>query len=126
MKLPTFLIKQKKKEQSIKQIFKKIYISLFSFSPFEKYQITQESMIPLFYPGENVLVNKLAYFFQNPKIGDVIIIKTRSRKRLIKRIEKISSEKIYVIGENKIKSIDSRRFGPILKKEIIGKVISKF
>jgi len=83
-------------------------------------------MIPLFYPGENVLVNKLTYFFQNPKIGDVIIIQNRIGKRLIKRIEKISGEKIYVIGENKAKSVDSRRFGPILKKEIIGKVISKF
>jgi len=126
MKLPTFLIKQKRKEQSIKQVFKKIYLSLFSFSPFEKYQIAEESMIPLFYPGENVLVNKLTYFFQNPKIGDVIIIQNRIGKRLIKRIEKISGEKIYVIGENKAKSVDSRRFGPILKKEIIGKVISKF
>src|SRR3989344_3916940 len=126
MKLPTFLIKQKRKEQSIKQVFKKIYLSLFSFSPFEKYQIAEESMIPLFYPGENVLVNKLTYFFQNPKIGDVIIIQNRIGKRLIKRIEKISGEKIYVIGENKAKSVDRRRFCPILKKEIIGKVISKF
>ena len=41
----------------------------------------------------------------------------------IKRITKIDGEKYFVSGDNEKDSMDSRRFGWIEKKDILGKVI---
>ena len=81
-------------------------------------------MCPAFKSGDTVLVSKLPYFLNKPKIGDVIVL--RKKKFIIKRIAKIDQNKIFVIGDNIKKSTDSRSFGWILKKESVGKVIFKF
>lgn len=38
----------------------------------------------------------------------------------------LSEDEIYVLGENLKESIDSREYGPISKKQIIGKVVISF
>lgn len=84
-------------------------------------------MLPAFKSGDLVLVNRLAYFFGLPKVGDLVILKRQ--KYIIKRIAKINpsadGKKIFVVGDNKKESTDSRNFGWINKKEIIGKVMLK-
>jgi len=73
---------------------------------------------------KTVLVNKIAYLFSNPKVKDVIILKNpRDNRYIIKVIKKIKKEKYFVLGFNLEHSTDSREFGWINKKEIIGKVI---
>ncbi len=44
-------------------------------------------------------------------------------KLFIKRITKIDKERYFVSGDNKNDSLDSRRIGWILKKDIVGKVL---
>ena len=80
-------------------------------------------MLPTFKSGDLVLVNRLAYFFGSPKVGDLVVLKRG--KHIIKRITAIEGEQVFVIGDNKKESTDSRNFGWINKKEIVGKVIFK-
>lgn len=80
-------------------------------------------MNPTFIDGDMVLVNRLAYFFKKPKAKDIVVIKWKNY--IIKRIKAINGEKIFVIGDNKKESTDSREFGWIERKDIVGKVIFK-
>ncbi len=81
-------------------------------------------MEPTLRDGDVILVNRLAYFLTKPKAGDTVAIKWE-KYYIIKRIKKISHGKIFIVGDNKGDSADSRRFGWINKKEIIGKVMFK-
>lgn len=80
-------------------------------------------MLPTFKSGDVVLVNRLSYLLSKPKVGDFVVLKRQ--KYIIKRIAAIRKEQVFVIGDNKKESIDSRSFGWIHKKEIVGKVILK-
>ena len=92
--------------------------------PFFKYLISGESMSPTLKPGQNILVNRLTYVFAKPKVGDIIALKDLgSKKVLIKRISKTNKDNYFVLGDNEKQSTDSRVFGWIKKKDIIGKVI---
>lgn len=80
-------------------------------------------MYPTFKEDDIVLVNRLSYFFGTPKIGDLVVLK--KVKYIIKRIEKIKGDDFFVVGDNRKESTDSRSFGWVSKKEIVGKVILK-
>jgi len=84
-------------------------------------------MMPYYKNGDAVLINKLSYFFKNPKINDVVVCRNKNKMHIIKRIARINpsadGNKYFVLGDNKDKSTDSRDFGWVYKKEIIGKVI---
>lgn len=99
-----------------------------NLSPIFKYKIVGTSMSPALQSGQIVLVNRLPYLFSKPKLSDIVALKDpRDGKILIKRISKIDSAKqslrYFVLGDNKKHSTDSRHFGWIRKKDIIGKVI---
>lgn len=91
--------------------------------PLFKFKVDGQSMTPTFRHGDVVLINRLSYFLSKPKIGDVVVLKRG--KYIIKRIVKVKEKKLFVIGDNKKESTDSRKFGWIDKKEIVGKVIFK-
>lgn len=76
-------------------------------------------MLPTLKPGQDVLV---LCWFVKPKAGDIVALKVKG-KEMIKRIQMSSDSGIFVIGDNKKESTDSRKFGWIKKKEIIGKVV---
>lgn len=80
-------------------------------------------MYPTFKSGDFVLVNRLAYFFNKPKIRDIIVLKRQ--RYIIKRIAKIKDNKFFVVGDNKKQSTDSREFGWIDKESIAGRVMFK-
>lgn len=66
------------------------------------------------------------YFFKKPKVGDIIIFRDLVPPFIFcKRIKKVFKDKIWVEGDNKKVSIDSRNFGFIERKNILGKVIFK-
>lgn len=61
-------------------------------------------------------------WFYEPKIGDIVVIRHNGLEK-IKRIKKIYYRKVWVEGDNKENSTDSRNFGPISRVEIVGKVV---
>ena len=96
----------------------------FNLLPIYKYTISGDSMMPRLKSGQSVLVNRLSYLFTKPKIGDVVALKDpRDKKILIKRISEIKIGQCFVLGDNKKASTDSRTFGWIRKKDIIGKLV---
>lgn len=76
-------------------------------------------MLPILKPGQDVLV---WCWFYTPKVGDIVAVKVHG-KDIIKRIQKTHGRSIFVIGDNEKESTDSRDFGPIPQKDIVGKVI---
>ena len=87
--------------------------------PLQRFTISGNSMLPTLKSGQDVLVR---CWFINPKAGDIVVIKHGVRE-IVKRIQTIRDRKYFVIGDNKKESTDSRKFGPIKKEQIIGKVI---
>lgn len=75
--------------------------------------------------NDAVLVSKFSYIFGEPQIGDIVVLKFKKRY-IIKRIAKKEQNKYFVLGDNLEESIDSRKFGWISKKDIVGKVIWVF
>lgn len=76
-------------------------------------------MLPTLKPGQDVLA---WCWFNKYRVGDIVVIRKNS-KEIVKRIQKIDGPSIFVIGDNLRKSTDSRHFGLVDRKQIIGKVI---
>lgn len=79
-------------------------------------------MLPTLKPGQDVLVFKWAYLFSAPKVGNIVAIKVNG-KEMVKRVHKCRDRLSYVMGDNEKMSTDSRKFGWVNEKDIIGKVI---
>lgn len=105
----------------------------------EAYKIPTSSMEPGVRQGDHVLADKTAYQRIAPKKGDVVIFANPDNRsmRFIKRIEALPGDVVtrpdgtaqkvphgfaYVLGDNRARSVDSRHFGFIPLRDIIGKV----
>lgn len=125
-KLKTQISKVKNQNHNSKLKTENIFLRLYTFlSPFYLYKISGDSMEPTIHCGSFAGVNRLAYIINKPKIGDVVAFRDpRDGKILIKRITDIKNDEYFVEGDNKSASTDSRKFGMISYKSIIGKLIS--
>jgi len=86
-------------------------------------KLSGDSLAPEYQFGDFVFISKIPYFFTSPAPGDVIAFHQPGYGWLIKRIQEVLPDgKLNVIGSHP-ESIDSRDFGPIDKKNVIGKVI---
>lgn len=101
-----------------------------SIFPIQRFTVSGSSMLPTLKPGQDILV--LCWFYK-PKAGDIVAIKVNG-KEMVKRVRHMSSGPLrlvgdeasrgtFVQGDNEKESTDSRNFGWINKKDIIGKVI---
>lgn len=92
-----------------------------------RFIISGHSMEPNILQGQTVLASSIPYLFSKPKINDIVALRERkSGKVFIKRIVKVDGEKYFVSGDNKKDSMDSKDFGWIERKEIVGRVILNF
>ena len=92
-----------------------------------RFVVSGKSMEPKFYNGDKLFVSERFYKLRKPRVGDAVIIKDPRDKRLIlKRIESIEGKKYFVRGDNIEWSTDSRAFGAVHFKDIVGKVIVKY
>lgn len=96
---------------------------LLNLSPVLKFKVSGNSMSPYVRGGNFMLVDRLAYFLKKPKINQIVVLK--KERYIIKRVTKIMNDRYFVLGDNKEESTDSREFGWVEKKDIVGKVIFK-
>lgn len=84
-------------------------------------KVTGDSLTPLILAGDFVLVLKIP--FSLLKSGDMIVFRHSIYGTMIKLVETISYRDgtVSVIGTHPA-STDSRAFGPVFRKDIIGKV----
>ncbi len=103
------------------------------------FTVQGHSMDPTLHDGQILFVSLQSYRVQPPKIGDVVIVYYAGdhHVRFVKRIlglpgdtvqvggkpVVLGSTQYYVVGDNRDHSTDSRTYGPIDKKQIIGKVV---
>lgn len=78
-------------------------------------------MLPTYKPGEKVLVVKKGLIAVQK--GAVVVAKNPEKRLVIKRVKKKAGDTFFLVGDNEMQSTDSRQFGWIEKKNIIGKVI---
>jgi len=81
-------------------------------------------MLPAFRDGDFVLVCKIPFLFDKLKQGDVIAFRHKEYGTMIKKVQDLTpgEGEVNVIGTQE-NSVDSRRFGPIPYKDVLGKVI---
>lgn len=87
-------------------------------------KVTGESLSPLFHEGDYVLITTIPFMICKIKPGDTVVFQHPSYGTLIKQVESTALDEgsISVIGTNP-DSVDSRRFGPIQREDVVGKVI---
>lgn len=81
-------------------------------------------MLPALKNGDAILINPHAKF----QIGDIVLAKHPFKEsvKIVKRISEITADgKYMLVGDNAAESSDSRSFGTILPKDILGKVVCR-
>lgn len=115
---------------------------------FRTIQVQGNSMAPTFDDGSHLLASS-AYWLVGPiRKGDIVVVSDDNGGAIIKRVYRMAGEKVdwlnvpedynmsdgeyvvpnqslYVLGDNREVSEDSRRFGPVPYDRIIGKVVLK-
>lgn len=92
-----------------------------------RYIVSGESMEPTFHAGDRLFVCRFWYRLRPLRVGDVVVLTDpRDDKLLLKRITAVEEGHIFVVGDNKAMSTDSRTFGAVSSARIVGKVIWRY
>lgn len=84
------------------------------------YRVAGNSMLPRFQPGDIVL----AWRWGRCRPGQVVVVKTPERL-IIKRLAKITTDGLWLSGDNPAASTDSRQHGNYPDAWLVGRVITK-
>lgn len=101
-------------------LFSILIVTLAFFRPI---QVSGVSMQPTLQDGQFLILNTLD---KDIEIGDIVVVKPlvcAGGKIIIKRVTNIQDNKVFVEGDNKDNSLDSRTFGWINKDSIMGVII---
>jgi len=93
-------------------------------APLRRVQVAGQSMAPHLLPGDRLLVSPV------PPIrpGDVVALRDpRDHVRvLVKRVTAISPAGVTVHGDNAAASTDSRSFGPVPARLVLGRSVVRY
>jgi len=87
-------------------------------------KVSGDSLAPDYLDGDFVLMLKIPSLFNPIRKGDLVVFNHPDYGILIKKIDRINQPgaEVYVLGTHPL-SVDSRQFGMIPIKDVIGKVI---
>ena len=88
------------------------------------FKVSGDSLLPAYRDGDFVLASKIPYLFSAVQGGDVVVFRHQVYGTMIKVIDSIIPDtgEIRVVGIHD-HSVDSREFGSIRRRDILGKVI---
>ena len=96
-------------------------IAMFAIFIARPYQVNGQSMEPTFSQGNLIIISRI----MTPRATDVVVVQTQYGE-MLKRIVKFDeSGQIWVEGDNKEASTDSREYGWLPANSVVGKVIFK-
>jgi len=88
-----------------------------------RFLVSGGSMEPKYFDGDKLFVLK----FLSPRVGDAVVLKDpRDGRLILKSVSDIKDGMYFVVGENSSSSTDSRKFGPVGKNAIVGKVVLRY
>lgn len=92
--------------------------------PLRRVQVHGDSMSPALQPGDRLLVGG----FLKARPGDVVaVVDPRDAQRtLVKRVANVDSDGVTVLGDNPPASTDSRTFGPVPPRLLLGRVVYRY
>ncbi len=93
--------------------------------PLQRYKVYGDSMIPTLKEGYEVICYRWAYAKKSPKVGDIVVAKIKDLE-IIKRVMFVRDDEVYLQGDNEHQSTDSRNFGWINNRQIVGKAVWTF
>jgi nickel-type superoxide dismutase maturation protease len=83
-------------------------------------------MRPTLRPGDRLLVDRRAYRDRPPRVGDVVVLvdPEDAHRWLVKRVSQVdpSGVSVEVRGDATEMARDSRRFGPVPMRSVVGRV----
>ena len=85
-------------------------------------------MYPTLRDGERVVVDTTACREAPPAVGDVVLARHPFMRDtwMIKRVVGVTDDGRYVLwGDNALESSDSRSFGPVAPRSILGRAVHK-
>ncbi len=91
-------------------------------SPISRFTVSGNSMLPALHPGQDVISFNWSYVGRKPQVGDMVVIKVNG-KEMVKRVQSVDASKVFVEGDHKTESTDSRHFGAVGMDQIIGQVV---
>lgn len=91
--------------------------------PIRVFRAVDRSMEPSIAEGDYLLVNT---WWSMLRPGDVVVaLHPHTGMYIVKRIRRSSRGGYFLVGDNAAHSIDSRSFGPVSARGIVGKVAVK-
>lgn len=90
----------------------------------ERMEVQGNSMEPELKSGDRIVVKKTGNALE---IGDIVVLcAPQKNHRLVKRIVQKNGNQLFVEGDNKNESTDSRMFGWIHENAVLGKAVKKY
>ena len=91
--------------------------------PLAVYRVSGDSMAPEIRERDYVVVNKLSFLLRGPRVGDVVVSRhPTTHKPIVKRVAEVVEGRYILRGDNERESSDSRTFGPVQRRLLLGKV----
>lgn len=85
-------------------------------------RIVGDSMLPTLKEGQIVLIMKCIAPRAGVRIGDIIVVRHNGIEK-IKRVTRLEIDKLFIVGDNKSHSTDSRHFGWLPVSSITGRIL---
>ena len=92
--------------------------------PLRRFVVSDTSMQPALRHGDRVLVATWLV----PRVGDMVVLRDPEAHStfIVKRVHQLNADNVDVRGDNPYVSRDSRHFGPVPKKLIVGRVVYRY
>jgi len=90
-------------------------------------EVVGRSMAPTLEPGDRIVVLRLPRFWPLSTGQLVALPDPRDGSRLlVKRVRSATGRSVEVRGDNEGSSTDSRHFGPLPRREVVGRVLYRY